>query len=133
MTPGKIATRGVSFYDRSVRRRREHRLVDAFRNKARQHINNDVRESEPCDENVFGDLRHNHKVDPVMVEAVCGELSQDILAKTDVVRVPVNQRLGREDITSDNIRVAFAHIPCIVIRQQAMRELANRAFQSKEL
>ncbi len=107
-------------------------LADALRDKARQHINNYVREYAQCDENFFDYLRHKRKIDPVVVEAVRVELSKDILAKTEVVCVQVNQSLGREDITSDNIRVAFEQIPCTVIRQQAMRELAKGTFHPKE-
>lgn len=107
-------------------------IADAFRYKARQNINNYVREYEQCDENFFEYLRHKRKIDPVVVEAVRIELSKDILAKTDMVRVQVNQRLGREDVTSDNIRTAFEQIPCTVIRQQAMRELAEGRFHPKE-
>jgi hypothetical protein len=107
-------------------------LADAFGYKARQNIDNYVREYMQCDENLFDYLRHKRKVDPAVVEAVRVELSKDILAKTEVVRVQVNQHLGRHDITSDNIRVAFEHIPCTVIRQQAMRELAEGTFHPKE-
>lgn len=107
-------------------------LADAFRYKARQNIHNYVREYEQCDENFFEYLRHKRKIDPVVVEAVRAEFSQDILAKTETVRAQVNQRLGREDITSDNIRTAFEQIPCTVIRQQAIRGLANGTFHPKE-
>jgi transposase-like protein len=107
-------------------------LADAFRYKARQNINNYVREYEQCDENFFDYLRHKRKVDPVVVETVRAELTKDLLAKTETVRVQVNQRLGRDDITSDNIRVAFEQIPCTVIRQHAMRGLAEGVFHPKE-
>jgi transposase-like protein len=107
-------------------------IADAFAYKARQNINNYIREYESCDENLFDYLRHKRKIDPVVVEAVRAELNQDILAKTETVRVHVNQRLGREDITSDNIRTAFEQIPCSVIRQQAMRGLAEGTFHPKE-
>lgn len=108
------------------------RIAEAFAYKARQNINNYIREYEACDENLFDYLRHKRKIDPVVVDAVRAELNQDILAKTETVRVQVNQRLGREDITSDNIRTAFEQIPCTVIRQQAMRGLAEGAFHPKE-
>jgi transposase-like protein len=107
-------------------------IADAFAYKARQNINNYVRDYEQCDENLFDYLRHKRKVDPVVVEAVRAELSKDILANTEVVRVQVTQHLGRHDITSDNIRAAFDQIPCTVIRQQAMRGLAEGTFHPKE-
>ncbi len=107
-------------------------LADAFHYKARQNINNYVREYEQCDENFFEYLRHKRKIDPVVVEAVRAELDKDILAKTEIVRIQVNRRLGREDITSANIRTAFEQIPCTVIRQQAMRGLAEGTFHPKE-
>ncbi len=107
-------------------------LADAFHYKARQNINNYVREYAQCDENFFEYLRHKRKIDPVVVEAVRAELDKDILAKTETVRIQVNQRLGREDITSANIRTAFEQIPCTVIRQQAMRGLAEGTFHPKE-
>jgi len=107
-------------------------LADAFRDKARQNINNDAREDEQCDENFFEYLRHKRKVDPMVVDAVRAELTKDFLAKTEPVRIQVNQHLGRHDIRSDNSRVALAQLPCTVIRQHAIRGLAEGAFHPKE-
>ena len=84
------------------------RIADAFNYKARQNINNYVREYEQCDENLFDYLLHKRKVDPVVVEAVREELVKDVLAKTGDLRIRVNQRLVREDLTSANMRVALA-------------------------
>ena len=108
------------------------RIADAFGYKARQNINNYLREYEDCDENLFDYLRHNRKVEPVVVEAVRRELGKDVLATTSELGIRVNQRLGREDLSSANIRVALAHIPCTVIRANVLRELAKGAFHPKE-
>ncbi len=93
-------------------------IAEAFGYRARQNINNYVREYEQCDENLCDSLRHKRKVDPVVVEAVREELGKDVLAKTGELCLRVNHRLNREDVTPANMRVAFAHIPCTVIRQK---------------
>lgn len=107
-------------------------IAEAFAYKARQNINNYVREYEQCDENLFEYLRHKRKVDPVVVEAVREELRQDVLVRSAELRLRVNQRLGREDLTSANIRVALEQISCTVIRQRVLREIAAGAFHPKE-
>lgn len=107
-------------------------IADAFGYKARQNINNSIREYEACDENLFDYLRHKRKVDPVVVTAVRDELGHDVLAKTEVLCARVNQRLGRDDLTSSNIRVALEQIPCTVIRATVCRELTQGAFHPKE-
>ena len=107
-------------------------IADAFAYKARQNINNYIREYEECDENLFDYLRHKRKVDPVVVKAVREELGKDVLAKTSALRIRVNQHLGRDDLTSANIRVALEQIPCTVIRATVLRELAAGAFHPKE-
>ena len=108
------------------------RIAAVFGYKARQNINNYVREYEQCDENLFDYLRHKRKVDPVVVEAVRAELSKNVLAKTGALCVQVNQQLGRHDLSSANIRVALEQIPCTVIRQTVLREIAAGAFHPKE-
>jgi len=108
------------------------RIADAFAYKARQNINNYIREYEQCDENLFDYLRHKRKVDPTVVTAVREELGKDVLAKTSTLRIRVNQHLGRDDLTSANIQVALEQIPCTVIRATVLRELAEGAFHPKE-
>lgn len=108
------------------------RLADAFAYKARQNINNYVREYEACDENLFDYLRHKRKVDPVVVNAVRDELGNDVLAKTGALCTRVNQHLGRDDLTPANIRAALEQIPCTVIRATVLRDMAEGAFHPKE-
>ena len=108
------------------------RLADVFGYPARQNINNSVRESAQCDENLCDYLRHKRKVDPVVVEAVRDELSQEVLAKTGELRLRVNQHLGRDDVPSANIRVALEQIPCPVMRAKVLGEIAEGAFHPKE-
>jgi transposase-like protein len=108
------------------------RIADAFAYQARQNINNYIREYAECDENLFDYLRHKRKVDPVVVNAVREELGQHVLAKTGELRDHVNQRLGRNDITSAHIRVALEQIPCTTVRQSVLREIAEGAFHPKE-
>jgi len=108
------------------------RIAEAFGYKARQNINNYVREYEQCDENLFDYLRHKRKVDPVVVEVVRDELVRDVLVKSGALRKRVNERLGREDVTSANIRVALEQIPCTVIRRRVLREIEEGSFHPKE-
>lgn len=84
----------------------DQRIAEAFAYKARQNINNYVRDYEACDENLFEYLRHKRNVDPVVVNAVRDELGHDVLATTGAVCARVNRHLGRDDLTSANIRVA---------------------------
>ena len=108
------------------------RLAEVFGYQARQNSNNSVREYEQCDENLVDYLRHKRKVDPVVVEAVREELGKDMLARTGELRIRVNQHLGRDDLTSANIRVALEQIPCTVMRSKVLREIAEGAFHPKE-
>jgi transposase-like protein len=107
-------------------------IADAFAYKARQNINNYVREYEQCDENMFDYLRHKRKVDPVVVDAVLKELGKDVLSKTGALCLRVNHRLEREDLTPANIRVALEHIPCTEIRVTVLREMAKGRLHPKE-
>jgi len=50
----------------------------------------------------------------------------------ETLRHRVNQRLGREDVTAANLRVAFAQIPWTVIRRTVFREIAAGALHPKE-
>lgn len=107
-------------------------IADAFGYQARQNIHNFVREYEQCNENLFDYLRHKRKVDPEVVEAVSEELRKHVLIKSGELRSRVNQRLGRDDLTSANIRVALEQIPCSVIRGPVLREIASGSFHPKE-
>jgi transposase-like protein len=107
-------------------------IAEAFGYQARQNINNFVREYEQCDENLFDYLRHRRKVDPVVVEAVSDELRRNVLIKSKELRIRVNQRLGRDDLTAANMRAALEQIPCSVIRQRVLRELEEGSFHPKE-
>jgi transposase-like protein len=111
---------------------RYQRMADAFGEKTRQNSNNDVREDEQWDANLVEYLRHKRKVDPVVVEAGRDEFGRDGLVKTGEVRMRVNQRLGREDLPSATIRVAFEHIPCTVVRARVVQEIAEGAFHPRE-
>jgi hypothetical protein len=57
---------------------------------------------------------------------------RDVLAKSGALRIRVNQRLGRKDLTSANLRVALEQIPCTVIHQKVLHEAAVGAFHPKE-
>lgn len=107
-------------------------IADAFGYKARQNINNFVREYEQCNENLFEYLRHRRKVDPVVVDAAREELRQNVLIKSGGLRIRVNQRLRREDLSPANIRAALEQIPCTVIRRSVLREIEQGAFHPKE-
>jgi transposase-like protein len=108
------------------------RIADGFGYKARQNIHNYVREYEQCDENLFDYLRHKRKVDPVVVDAVRHELGKDVLANTNALRIGVNQHLGREDLSTDNIRAALDQIPCSIVRKTVLRDLAHGSLHPKE-
>jgi transposase-like protein len=107
-------------------------IAEAFGYQARQNIHNFIHEYEQCHENLFDYLRHKRKVDPVVVEAVRDELRHEVLITSKALRLRVNQRLGRTDLTSGNIRVALEQIPCRVIRRSVLREIAAGAFHVKE-
>jgi hypothetical protein len=107
-------------------------IADAFGSQACQNIHNFVREYEQCDENLCDYLRHKRNVDPVVVEAVREELRRDVLIKATELGIRVNHRLGRDDLTSANIRVALEQIPCSVIRGPVLREIAAGSCHPKE-
>jgi hypothetical protein len=70
-------------------------------------------------------LTRKRKVDPVVVEAVRQELIHDPLAKLVELQEGVNARLGRKDLTSDNIKAALKQISYEQIRDVIMNQLAR--------
>jgi hypothetical protein len=70
-------------------------------------------------------LTRKRKVDGVVVEAIKQELIVDPLEKLIELRDRVNARLGRNDLTSANMRVALEQIPYQQIRDVILSQLAQ--------
>jgi transposase-like protein len=70
-------------------------------------------------------LTRKRKVDGVVVEAVKQELIGGPLEKLVELRDRVNARLGRNDLTSANMRVALEQIPYQQIRDVILSQLAQ--------
>jgi predicted DNA binding CopG/RHH family protein len=70
-------------------------------------------------------LTRKRKVDSVVVEALRQELIRDPLAKLVELQDRVNQRLGRNDLTSTNIKVALEQISYQQVRDAILSHLAK--------
>lgn len=69
-------------------------------------------------------LTRKRKVDSGVVEAVAHELNLDPLAKLTELAQRVNTRLGRDDLTEANIKVAMEQISYARVRDSILNQLA---------
>jgi hypothetical protein len=94
-------------------------IADALINyRDRRNVNNYWREFEQCEKNIPDYIHRKRKVDQKVIQAVQAELKQNIQAPLAELCEKTNERLGRSDLTSANIRTALEQIPCTVIRKR---------------
>jgi transposase-like protein len=77
-------------------------------------------------------LTRKRKVDSQVVEAVLSELLCDPLAEMKELCERVNARLGRNDLTPANIKVALEQISCYAIREAIQKQIASGKAHYKE-
>jgi transposase-like protein len=107
-------------------------LADEFGYKHRQNIQNYVQEFEKCSEDFKDYLMRRRKVDESVVAAVSDELSHALNASEVCLCERVSLRLGRVDLTPENIHAALEQVPCTVIRKQLRKQWEAGSFHPKE-
>ncbi len=93
-------------------------IADALGYKDRQDTNNFWRQFTACGKQFRNFLQRKMKVDDSVVDAVTEELRKDLLASVPMLCERVSLKLGRTDLSDDNIRAALEKVPCTVVRQQ---------------
>jgi transposase-like protein len=107
-------------------------LADEFGYKQRQNIQNYVQAFEQCSEDFKDYLVRRRKVEESVVAAVSDEVSKDLNASEACLCERVSSRLGREDLTPENIHAALEQVPCTVIRKQLRKQWEAGSFHPKE-
>lgn len=107
-------------------------LADGFGYAHRQNIQNFQQEFEQCAEDLLAYLTRKRKVDATVVEAVTEVLRQHPLASVSQLCQQVLHRLGRSDLTPENITTALQDVPCTVIRPVLQQQWEEGTFHPKE-
>jgi transposase-like protein len=107
-------------------------IADAFGYSDRRNVNNYWRDFERCGQDILNYIRRKRKVDESVIEAVKSELAGNIQAKLPELCLKTNERLGRSDLTTENIQTALEQIPCTVIRREIMYRWEAGTFHPKE-
>ena len=107
-------------------------IADAFGYPDRRNVNNYWRDFEQCGQDILSYIRRKRKVDENVVQAVRSELVGNIQAKLPELCVKANQRLGRSDLTTENVQTALEQIPCTVIRREVIYRWESGTFHPKE-
>lgn len=77
-------------------------------------------------------LTRKRKVDSKVVEAVSQELQHEPFATIKELQQRVNARLGRDDLTPANIKVALDQIPYQDIREALLKQIASGKAHYRE-
>jgi len=96
-----------------------------FDSNNRQASSQHMEDFRDCGCDFLAYLTRKRKVDSLVVEAVRQELIRDPLAKLVELRDRVNERLGRNDLKSANMKVALEQIPYVQIRDAILSQLAK--------
>jgi len=107
-------------------------IADAFGYPDRRNVNNYWRDFEQCGQDILSYIRRKRKVDENVVQAVKSELAGNIQAKLPELCLKTNERLGRSDLTTENIKTALEQIPCTVIRREVIYRWESGTFHPKE-
>jgi len=108
------------------------KIADAFGYPDRRNVNNYWRDFEQCGQDILNYIHRKRKVDKNVVQAVQSELAGNIQAKLPELCVKTNERLGRSDLTPENIQTALEQIPCTVIRREVIYRWESGTFHPKE-
>jgi transposase-like protein len=108
------------------------KIADAFGYPDRRNVNNYWRDFEQCGQDILDYIRRKRKVDENVVQAVQSELAGNIQAKLPELCLKTNERLGRSDLTPENIQTALEQIPCTVIRREVIYRWESGTFHPKE-
>jgi hypothetical protein len=78
-----------------------------------------------CDSDFLHFLIRKRKIDSQVVEAVTQELLHDPLSEISELQQRVNAKLGRDDLSAANIKVALEQIPYRTVRDAIRRQIAR--------
>jgi transposase-like protein len=98
----------------------------------RQASSGHVERFRECGCDMLSFLTRKRKVDSEVVEAVSQELLHEPLAKTRELQQRVNARLGRDDLSSANMKAALEQIPCEQMRGAVGKQIASGKAHYKE-
>ena len=107
-------------------------LAGIVESRNRQASSHHVEAFRPCGEDFGRVLMRKRKVDAEVVDAVLVELRQDPLASVEVLRDRVHRRLGREDLTRENIEAALDQISCRELRRVVRKQVASGGAHYRE-
>jgi len=96
-----------------------------FGGNNRQAASGHVERFRQCGSDFLGFLTRKRKVDSQVVEAVTQELFHDPLAETGELQQRVNAKLGRDDLSVTNIKVALEQIPYHTVRDAIRKQIAK--------
>lgn len=100
----------------------------ANRQAASQHVET----FRACGEDFRDFVLRQRKVDEQVVAAVTEVVRQRPLAGPTELASPVNERLGRQDLSAANMRAALAQIPCTVVLEPLRRQVTVGQAHYKE-
>jgi hypothetical protein len=105
------------------------KIVDS---EKRQASSGHVERFRDCGSDFLRFLMRKRKVDSDVVDAVTQQLLDTPLAGTSELQQRVNARLGRGDLSSENITVALEHISCRHVRGALRKQIATGKAHYKE-
>jgi len=100
-------------------------LSELFGGNSRQAASGHVERFRNSGNDFLHFLTRKRKVDTQVVEAVTHELLADPLAKRVELQHRVNASLGRDDLSTNNIKVALEQIPYITLRGAIRKQIAS--------
>ena len=100
-------------------------LCVLFDSNNRQASSQHMEDFRDCGCDFLAYLTRKRKVDSAVVEAVRQELIRDPLAKLTELQDRVNQRLGRNDMTSTNMKIALEQISYQEMRNAILNQLTK--------
>ena len=96
-----------------------------FGGNSRQAASGHVERFRKCGSDFLHFLTRKRKVDTQVVEAVVQELLHDPLAEIGELQQRVNAKLGRDDLSAVNIKVALEQIPYRTVRDAIRKQIAK--------
>ncbi len=96
-----------------------------FGGASRQAASGHMERFRKCGSDFLSFLTRKRKVDTQVVEAVTQELLHDPLAEIGALQQRVNAKLGRDDLSCVNIKVALEQIPYSAVRDAIRKQIAS--------
>ena len=107
-------------------------LSALFDSDNRQASSGHIERFRKCGSDFLSFLTRKRKVDSDVVNAVIQELADTPLAEASELQQRVNERLGRSDLSLENITVALEQISCQHVRRVLRKQIATGKAHYKE-